>query len=321
MATRTSRTGGAPDEQLIEQIRRARDNAYRRGDPLPGRQALQASTGRGETEVKNALTIAKTRQRQAASPQLGTPPANSGPPYTSSASMPGETTPAPGAIVVNPGSPEQPQSTPPEGLPWATRAITWTGFAFGAAISIAANWFHTWLPAATDGPPGLAPQIGAAVWPVALIFAVEVLARVRWPRGAWWGIPRYLGTGIVAAGSWLISYGDVRDVLLAWHYQPAAAAFGPLVLDGLMIVCALALLANSRARAGDPRSEPSPADPQPPPQPGTRPAPTPTLEPRRQPRTSHPENTPDPGVQPSQNGTPLRKKSPEATPVVRNSPR
>jgi hypothetical protein len=40
-------------------------------------------------------------------------------------------------------------------------------------------------------------------------------------------------------------------VLLAWQYGPLAAAVGPIVLDGLMVVCGFALLAMSRASAGE----------------------------------------------------------------------
>jgi hypothetical protein len=75
------------------------------------------------------------------------------------------------------------------------------------------------------------------------MFAVEVLSCVRWPIGFWWGLARYVGASIVAAGSAAISYGHMRDVLTAWHYPAPSAAVGPLVIDGLMVVCGFALLA------------------------------------------------------------------------------
>lgn len=65
---------------------------------------------------------------------------------------------------------------------------------------------------------------------------------------------RFGGTGAVAVGSALISYRHLRDVLLAWSYDPMAAAV-PLVLDGLMVVCGFALLAASRTSAGEPGRE------------------------------------------------------------------
>ncbi|MFJ5984508.1 hypothetical protein [Lentzea sp. NPDC092896] len=132
------------------------------------------------------------------------------------------------------------------------RVVAWTGFVFGCFASIAANVLHTWLPAAQYPPgwaPGLAPQIGAAVWPIGLLLSVEVLSRVAWPPGWAWNLARYGGTGIVALGSAVISYGHQRDLLLAWHYGPLAAAVGPLVLDGLMVISGFALLAISRKLA------------------------------------------------------------------------
>ncbi|WP_175482760.1 DUF2637 domain-containing protein [Actinokineospora iranica] len=116
-------------------------------------------------------------------------------------------------------------------------------------MSIAANVLHTWLPATSqpaDWSPGLAPQIGAAVWPIGLLLSVEVLSRVPWPSGFQWTLARFGGTGAVALGSAVISYGHLRDLLLAWHYGPLAAAVGPLVLDGLMVISGFALLAMSR---------------------------------------------------------------------------
>ncbi|SMD24225.1 DUF2637 domain-containing protein [Lentzea albidocapillata] len=128
------------------------------------------------------------------------------------------------------------------------RAVAWIGFVFGSVMSVAANVLHTWLPLA-DMPagwtPGVAPQIGAAVWPIGLLLSVEVLSRVPWPRGWAWSLARYGGAGTVALGSAVISYGHLRDVLLAWDYGPTGAHVGPLVLDGLMIISGFALLAMS----------------------------------------------------------------------------
>jgi hypothetical protein len=66
-----------------------------------------------------------------------------------------------------------------------------------------------------------------------------------------WALARFGGAGTVALGSAVISYGHLRDVLEAWHYTSLAAAVGPLVLDGLMVVCGFALLAASHASPGD----------------------------------------------------------------------
>jgi hypothetical protein len=136
----------------------------------------------------------------------------------------------------------------------SARLVAWAGFVFGSVMSVAANVLHTWLPA-SDEPPGWSPpvaaQIGAAVWPVGLLLSVEVLSRVPWPRGWQWALARFAGTGAVALGSAVISYGHLHDVLLAWRYPTLAAAVGPLVLDGLMVISGFALLAMSSTSPGD----------------------------------------------------------------------
>jgi hypothetical protein len=137
--------------------------------------------------------------------------------------------------------------------------VAWGGFLLGLVASVLANVLDAWLPAAHQPPgwtPGLAPQIGAAVWPAALMFALEALSRVPWPGGFWWGLARYGGVGTVALGSAAISYGHVHDVLAAWGYSTPAAAVGPLVIDGLMVICGFALLAISRTRTTSPGDPP-----------------------------------------------------------------
>ncbi|MEU6587016.1 DUF2637 domain-containing protein [Nocardia sp. NPDC046763] len=125
------------------------------------------------------------------------------------------------------------------------RGVARTGFVFGSLTSVATNVLHTFLPT-VHMPAGLtlviAARIGSAVWPLGLLLSVEVLARVSWRRGRGWSIARFGGAGAVAFGSAVISYSHVRDVLLAWGYGHPAAEFGPLTLDGLMVVCGFALL-------------------------------------------------------------------------------
>lgn len=76
---------------------------------------------------------------------------------------------------------------------------------------------------------------------------IEAATRIRWPEGFGWSVARFGGAGTVALGSAVISYGRLRDLLVAWHYTSLAAAVGPLVLDGLMVVCGFALLAINHA--------------------------------------------------------------------------
>lgn len=143
-------------------------------------------------------------------------------------------------------------STPGEvlsaGASPGAKIVSWAGFVFGSVMSVAANVLHTWLPAARMPPgwtPGIAAQIGSAVWPIGLLLSVEVLSRVPWRHGWGWALARFGGTGTVAVGSAVISYGHVQQVLAAWGYSTLASHVGPLVLDGLMVISGFALLAMS----------------------------------------------------------------------------
>jgi hypothetical protein len=139
-------------------------------------------------------------------------------------------------------------AVPAAGVPAGAKVVSWAGFVFGSVMSVAANVLHTWLPAARMPPgwtPGIAAQVGAAVWPIALLLSVEVLSRVPWRRGRLWSLARFGGAGTVALGSAVISYGHVQDVLAAWGYSTLAAHVGPLALDGLMVISGFALLAMS----------------------------------------------------------------------------
>ncbi|MGW4244041.1 hypothetical protein [Nocardia sp. NPDC004722] len=133
------------------------------------------------------------------------------------------------------------------------RGVARTGFVFGSLTSVAINVLHTYLPT-VHMPAGLtlviAARIGSAVWPLGLLLSVEILARVAWRRGRGWSIARFGGAGAVAFGSAVISYSHVRDVLLAWGYGHPAAEFGPLTLDGLMVVSGFALLALTPGNLG-----------------------------------------------------------------------
>lgn len=128
------------------------------------------------------------------------------------------------------------------------KTIARIGFGCGAILSVLANWLFTWMPGDTRPPgwhPGVAPQIGSAVWPVVLMLSVEVLLRVRWRPGMWWKTARYGGAGTVAVGSAVISYGHVYHVLMSWGYDSIGAHVGPLAIDGFMVICGFAMLSES----------------------------------------------------------------------------
>lgn len=130
------------------------------------------------------------------------------------------------------------------------KLVAWSGFLFGAAVSIAANVLAARIAphgAPGDWKPSVVAQVGAAVWPVGLLLSVEALSRVRWPKGTLWNLARYGGAGVVALGSAVISYTHIHEVLLTWGYNGISAGVGPLVIDGLMTVCGFAMM----AKAGD----------------------------------------------------------------------
>lgn len=138
------------------------------------------------------------------------------------------------------------------------RVVAWSGFVFGSAMSVAANVLYTWLPADKnpDGwHPPYAQQVGAAVWPIALLLSVEVLSRVQWRNVWYWNIARYGGAGLVAAASGIISYVHLNEVLTRWNYGDFPSLAGPVVLDGLMIVSGFALLAMATPHTDTPQKE------------------------------------------------------------------
>jgi len=266
----------ATNGELVTQVRQLIDQAHQQGRARPGRPTLVALTGATDHEIRKALAELATENTSTCDPD--TRPADVSADDRDEDSTPSDTAGA-GTAPVAPPSPAptsasdhptaNPASSPatagdatapaspaaasaghsrPHPTPAGGRLVAWTGFVFGSNMSIAANVLHTWLPA-THQPPGwtpdIPPQIGAAVWPIGLMLAVEALSRIRWPTGLAWGLARFGGAGTVALGSAVISYGHLRDVLLAWQYGPLADAVGPLVLDGLKVVCGFALLANS----------------------------------------------------------------------------
>lgn len=133
--------------------------------------------------------------------------------------------------------------------------VSWASFGFGVAVSIMANVAHTFHPSAAqltawqaaghqvaEWRPEVGAALAAAFWPVALLLAVEVLSRVRWQRGFWWGAARYGGTGAVALVAAVMSYRHMAGLLGSFGEDSVSAHLGPLGVDGLMVVAGFALL-------------------------------------------------------------------------------
>lgn len=234
---------------LNEQARRAYRESAAAGAPL-SRQALgdlferSPSWGRDRiAEVRAEDDTTATTAIPEAAEQVPQAPTE-GPPV---APVPDLAPPAVAVAAAVTVTRDTGTDTPAESHPGA-RLMAWAGFAIGSLVSVAGNWLAAWLPAA-DNPPGWAPslasQVGAAVWPVALLVSVEVLSRTAWRAGWHWTLVRFGGVAVVALGSAVISYGHIHAVLRSWGYDPVGAGVGPLVIDGLMVVSGFALLAMS----------------------------------------------------------------------------
>lgn len=141
------------------------------------------------------------------------------------------------------------------------RAWAYGGFVFGIAASVAANIESKRAAATATDDIDIGPIVAAATWPVALVVATEVLLRVSWPSGNWWRVARFGAVAAVALVAATISYGHLRDLLLIYGESELAATIGPFAVDGLMVVCSLALMATARQRhaAAMPAVAPAPS--------------------------------------------------------------
>lgn len=147
----------ATNGELVTQVRQALDTARQTGQPLPGRPTLIRLTGATDHAVRKVLAELAAESHQAGEP---------------------------GDQCDDAGDDQI--SNRPAPVPAGGRLVAWAGFVFGSVMSIAANVLHAWLPAADEPPgwsPGVAPQVGAAVWPVGLMLAVEALSLICWPKG------------------------------------------------------------------------------------------------------------------------------------------
>lgn len=130
------------------------------------------------------------------------------------------------------------------------RGWAYAGAVLGGAVSVAANVAHSYVrpdegwPSGSTGPePG---AVAAAVfWPVALLVAVEILARIPWPDGWRWTAVRYGGLLPVALVAAFVSYQHLSGLLGHYREDPVTAHVGPLAVDGLMVLATAALLATS----------------------------------------------------------------------------
>jgi hypothetical protein len=138
------------------------------------------------------------------------------------------------------------------------RSWAYLGALVGAGVSVAANVAHSYVPpagAASGWSPHTGAVVGAVFWPVALLVAIEVLARVAWPAGGRWLIVRFGGLGPVATVAAVVSYRHLSGLLSFYGEDAITATVGPLAVDGLMVMATGALLAT---RPGGVDARPAP---------------------------------------------------------------
>lgn len=134
----------------------------------------------------------------------------------------------------------------------SARGWAYVGAVTGGAVSVAANVAHSYVPpagfmGAWSPPPGAV--VMSVFWPVALLVAVEILARTSWPAGARWIAVRWLGLLPVAVVAAVVSYRHLSGLLAFYGEDPLTAVVGPVAVDGLMVMATGGLLAMSGRRA------------------------------------------------------------------------
>lgn len=143
----------------------------------------------------------------------------------------------------------------------ATNGRTWAyaGMTVGALVSEYANVAHSYVPPAHT--PHWTPQPGAvafaAFWPIALLIAVEILARTRWRESGWWIVIRAGGMLPVAAVAAVASYRHLSGLLAFYREDRLIATWGPISVDGLMVMATAALIATAGVTTA-PLSAPEP---------------------------------------------------------------
>lgn len=130
--------------------------------------------------------------------------------------------------------------------------VAWGAFALGLAVSVASNVGHVLIVIRPEeGLVRIASMGMAALWPLLLAVAVEVVSRVAWPRSWRWWVPGYIGTAIVGLIAFTISYQHLHGLLRAFGESGLTALIGPIALDLTIVVAGVALLAIGETRKAE----------------------------------------------------------------------
>ncbi|MFG3705564.1 hypothetical protein ACGF7U_12640 [Micromonospora sp. NPDC047670] len=129
------------------------------------------------------------------------------------------------------------------------RVYAYIGAVSGGAVSVAANIAHSFIApdgAPADWKPEPGAVISAIVWPLFLFIAIEILARTPWPTGWGWNVLRWVGLPPVALVAAFVSYRHLSGLLDHYNEETLVVWFGPLAVDGLMLMATTALLATGK---------------------------------------------------------------------------
>jgi hypothetical protein len=238
-------------------------NADGRSRRTVGEEVRDRASARTDTDESITLTIGTDASARPSASASARPPAPPAPTGTASARDIGTATPPIGKAEQRASA--RPSARPGNAVPAGARLVAWLGFLFGAVVSVLANILQAWIPPAppqggdpikwaAEWAPSIAEQAYGAAFPLILLLSVEGVARIPWPRGKGWVAVRVIGGGVVALGSGVISYSHLHGLLISFRYDWLSAALGPLVIDGLMLVCGFGLLAISQVARGKAKS-------------------------------------------------------------------
>ncbi|MEU5826575.1 hypothetical protein [Micromonospora tulbaghiae] len=142
------------------------------------------------------------------------------------------------------------------------RIYAYIGAFSGGAVSVAANIAHSFIApknAPADWTPEPGAVVSAVVWPLFLFIAIEILARTPWPTGWGWNVLRWVGLPPVALVAAFVSYRHLSGLLDHYNEETLVVWFGPLAVDGLMLMATSALLATGNRTSRPTELVPAPA--------------------------------------------------------------
>lgn len=143
-----------------------------------------------------------------------------------------------------------------------SRGWSYLGLILGGLVSVAANIAHSFIApknAPADWTPEPGAVVSAVVWPLFLFIAIEILARTPWPTGWGWNVLRWVGLPPVALVAAFVSYRHLSGLLDHYNEETLVVWFGPLAVDGLMLMATAALLATKNTNTRPTELVPAPA--------------------------------------------------------------